>query len=239
MFEDRTILDTVIKTNRDAILNLDEQDEKPSSPLSIDGHRRQSSSEPVIPPIPDTVSSTPRNSKAIDRKFSQRGVRLAVHMSILDMGAHSAPETLKDKWIQTSRSHRASHSLSGARPAIRPNSLDNPSSPLTDATADKANTSLRPRTSRGSLGKTPEKGGAYGWISKPTTEKLHKVIDHFDPGNSGGLVSKMLPSSHHRKRSSLNHSEVMDEGDLTALPQIPDWSTPDKTMKTIEGLKRS
>lgn len=33
------------------------------------------------------------------RRFSKRGVRLAVHSSILDLNAHDAPNSLKHKWI--------------------------------------------------------------------------------------------------------------------------------------------
>lgn len=33
------------------------------------------------------------------RRFSKRGVRLAVHSSILDLNAHDVPNSLKHKWI--------------------------------------------------------------------------------------------------------------------------------------------
>jgi hypothetical protein len=63
----------------------------------------------VLPPVTESATNTAKAvSKTGDspvRRFSKRGVRLAVHSSILDMNAHEAPVQLKNKWIQTSRDH--------------------------------------------------------------------------------------------------------------------------------------
>jgi len=124
MHEDRMILESVLARNRDAILDLHNLTNTGQSAATVQGqalerrpsragdhHRQLSESTGVeIPPIPDVLpptaaekreaasKSTPPSSLA--RTFSKRGVRLGVHMSILDLSAHEAPTDLKRKWIQ-------------------------------------------------------------------------------------------------------------------------------------------
>jgi hypothetical protein len=115
MHEDRVIIESVLSQNRDAIIDLNNLDLSNSvqcqrSPSKMEGGGRPGhfySSGVDIPPIPDVPPATAiTESPSPRRSFSKRGVRLGVHMSILDMGAHDAPDRLKNKWIQTSRSHQ-------------------------------------------------------------------------------------------------------------------------------------
>lgn len=57
-----------------------------------------------MPQIADVLpeSNLQQSKKKEDdlaRRFSKRGVRLAVHSSILDLNAHDVPNSLKRKWI--------------------------------------------------------------------------------------------------------------------------------------------
>ena len=120
MHEDRVILESVVARNRNAILDLHNLEETRSHHQSSSSgsshpeaagthHRNLSNSTGIeISPIPDVLPSATKSEKeektnAPLRRFSKRGVRLGVHMSILDMGAHEAPKGLKEKWIQRSR----------------------------------------------------------------------------------------------------------------------------------------
>src|SRR5882672_5899475 len=116
MHEGRVILESVIAKSRNAIIDLHNLEESRkqnhhSSSSSADfaastHHRNLSVGTGVeIPPIPDVLPPATRKSRQSDpatpsRRFSKRGVCLGVHMSILDAGAHNAPEGLKTKWVR-------------------------------------------------------------------------------------------------------------------------------------------
>ncbi|KAK6378668.1 hypothetical protein LTR64_002058 [Lithohypha guttulata] len=122
MHEDRVILESVLAHNRDAILDLHNLTNTISSPLKRpdldrtpskagEHHRELSEATGVdVPPIPDVLPPSATEAKDEDsdtghmsrvkRTFSKRGVRLGVHMSILDLSAHEAPLNLKKKWLQ-------------------------------------------------------------------------------------------------------------------------------------------
>lgn len=133
MHEDRVILESVLATNRNAILDLhnlagsigdkaiensNSLKRKPSR--AGDHHRELSESTGVdIPPIPDVLppsAAAVASEKAVraeneaevglKRTFSKRGVRLGVHMSILDLSAHEAPANLQQKWLQQAHLRR-------------------------------------------------------------------------------------------------------------------------------------
>ena len=155
-------------------------------------------SNPDIPGIPGVFPTVPRSPPVIfkvtpRRSFSRRGMRLGIHMSILDIGAHSAPDDLKKKWIQKSRSHHpVKHSMSAA---ISPDKT-RVKVPLEEG-PNKANLSSNKKES-----KAVESGrkSSQGWISSPTAGKLHRMIDHLEPSHSTG-ISKLVPQR--RRRSSI------------------------------------
>lgn len=124
MHEDRMILESVLARNRNAILDLHNLTNTGQSTEYMPGyvterkqsragdhHRQISESTGVeVPPIPDVLPPTAAEKQQAESKitppstlrrtFSKRGVRLGVHMSILDLSAHEAPSNLKSKWIQ-------------------------------------------------------------------------------------------------------------------------------------------
>jgi hypothetical protein len=127
MHEDRVIIESVLSQNRDAIIDLHNLDLSNSlqcqrSPgRSEDGncHKHLHKSSLDIPPIPDMLPATAlKESPSQRHSFSKRGVRLGVHMSILDLGAHEAPDQLKKKWIQTSRSQQYHSRCKNSRPSF-------------------------------------------------------------------------------------------------------------------------
>lgn len=136
MHEDRMILESVLAQNRDAIADLHNLANTISSgtqPRAVDRsnsragdhHRQLSDSTGVdIPPIPDVLPPGAAEQKGkegyitppskLKRTFSKRGVRLGVHMSILDLSAHEVPSKLKRKWIQQAHlRQQLGHSQSG------------------------------------------------------------------------------------------------------------------------------
>lgn len=127
MHEDRVILESVLANNRNAILDLHNvvngvadgphdlnADLSRESSRAGDHHRELSESTGVdIPPIPDvlplsatTIASQQAAEAEMEREamlkrtFSKRGVRLGIHMSILDLSAHEASSNLQKKWLQ-------------------------------------------------------------------------------------------------------------------------------------------
>lgn len=135
MVEDRAILESVFAKNRNAIMDLHDLEKKkghnhssstsstlatalPARLSSTDegylpgahGRNLSSATGVEIPPIPDvlpTKQTKAYESKtdALSRRFSKRGVRLGVHMSILDLGAHDAAAGLRNKWIARAHAH--------------------------------------------------------------------------------------------------------------------------------------
>ncbi|KIW66321.1 hypothetical protein PV04_05657 [Phialophora macrospora] len=57
--------------------------------------------EDVLP-----ISDKKKKQDALARRFSRRGVRLAVHSSIMDTNAHEVPISLRKKWIYQARARR-------------------------------------------------------------------------------------------------------------------------------------
>ena len=118
------ILESVLARNRDAILdlhNLTNTGQSVESPQGHtlektpsragDHHKQLSQSTGVeVPPGPDVLPPTTAEKQeassrslppfGLRRTFSKRGIRLGVHMSILDLSAHEAPSNLKQNWIQ-------------------------------------------------------------------------------------------------------------------------------------------
>jgi hypothetical protein len=203
MHEDRAILDTVFATNRKAIMELHSLDLCQDATRKAVGedhqHRDLSTSNIGIPPIPDVLPTTPGTVSVAPkttprRSFSRRGMRLGVHMSILDMGAHSAPDALKNKWIQTSRSH---HPVKPVMTRARPPDQTHVRFPLDD-TPSKVNVSPEKKTPNDpNHGRKP----SHGWISTSTAGMLHKMIDHLELSHSTG-ISKLV--TQRQRRSSVS-----------------------------------
>ncbi|KAL9624401.1 MAG: hypothetical protein Q9160_001363 [Pyrenula sp. 1 TL-2023] len=212
MLEDLSILESVIKTNQDAIIKLHEdQPPLPEQQTHLpSSHNRQfltptptpmPINPPTIPPIPDPVPTAqpppPTSAALLDRNFStRRGTRLAVHMSILDMGAHAAPEALKQKWIQTSRAHRAdsqsqSQSHSTSYPPL-----------LLHHTSGGAPSTLRQSHDRAMLKDLAENRNNV--TTSPEEKEIGPKSDSVRGGDAeekdrkgGGWMKKMLPGHHH------------------------------------------
>lgn len=125
MHEDRVILDSVLAQNRDAILGLHnligsgntshKELTAPCEPLREGEHYKNFSESTgidtvsiadVLPPSDDNdTAHQPESGKddfsnPLRQTFSKRGVRLSVHMLVLNLNAHKAPEELRKKWIQ-------------------------------------------------------------------------------------------------------------------------------------------
>lgn len=196
MHEDRAILETVFSTNRKAILDLHNLDktaeEVGENACKDDWNGDTSTSISEIPQLAGGDSHMPE--MVARRSFSRRGMRLGVHMSILDMGAHSAPDMLKDKWIQTSRSH---HPIKPPMTGARSPDQENLPFPLDD---DPKEANMSPEKT---VTCAPEgsRKTSVGQISSPMAGKLHKMIDHLEMAHSTG-ISRMTP--HGRRRSTVS-----------------------------------
>lgn len=135
MHEDRVILESILAQNRDSILDLHnlldaasnsrQESITPEEPIGIGEHYKKLSDSTgvhtlsipdVLPPshesdaTPSLRSGTGVLPEPLRHAFSKRGVRLGVHMSILDLSTHEAPEGLKKKWVQEAKhKHMNSH----------------------------------------------------------------------------------------------------------------------------------
>ena len=236
--EDHAILESVFLNHRNAIEELHELDEEyQKAKASGEFHHRRVSSGlsdiPEFPPMPDIVSpskSGKKPPKSSPNTFSRRGMRLAVHMSILDMGAHKAPDALKDMWVQKSRAQAHRRTMSGALSDHGSDRTSTPPSNDKSPRSLKATNSHKPHTlSLSNRGITqeedrhhqPDSGtnkenrarrGSLGLISHAAAEKLHHVIDRLevakkDPVEEGnlddeekGMVGKLVPNLTLHKR---------------------------------------
>ena len=83
--------------------------------------RNLSTATGVYVPIIEDVLPMPEKSKKqeeLARRFSRRGVRLAVHSSIMDTNAHDVPISLRNKWIRHAHLRRGSDRFDAASPSI-------------------------------------------------------------------------------------------------------------------------
>lgn len=230
--EEHAILDSIFLNNENAIQELHKLDEEYQKARSTEDRHRRSSSGlsdiPEFPPLPDALSPIKASvgskpPKTLGAKsFSRRGVRLGVHMSILDMGAHAAPDILKDKWVNTSRAHvRARRASSGS------NSKSNLSGSLWHAQGPQGGQTTTRRTVAGEdlpTGQENDPAAAVsgqGKISHVAAQTLHKIIDQLDIASHSdktvidgkghtSLSSMLVPSSLRHKRSKSAKQELMD-----------------------------
>lgn len=123
----------MVSQNRNAILDLhnlvnnvikppDKSATAENPSMAREHHRQLSEVTGIdISPIPDVLPlpnfhkqhdtrkvCLDNSPETVHRTFSKRGVRLGVHMSILDLHAHDAPDSLKKKWIQQANRRRPS-----------------------------------------------------------------------------------------------------------------------------------
>ena len=76
-------------------------DSTPSFKPGAHGRNLSSATGVDVPNVADVLPMSDKQKKqeALARKFSRRGVRLAVHSSIMDANAHDIPTSLRKKWI--------------------------------------------------------------------------------------------------------------------------------------------
>jgi hypothetical protein len=221
MFEDRAILESVFAKNRNAIMDLHNLEKSrshthtssTSSTAATDAHNSQNPNNESylpgshghnlsnatgveVPPIPDVLPSKPekRDKPATDtlsRRFSKRGVRLGVHMSILDLGAHDAATSLRKKWIAQASAHARSgdnghhHMSTIAEDSTQAeeNKDREPSISADDHAAPTNHVCTPPR--RGDSGESASKGRsrANSLISSPIGKAVSKVIHRLSLSN--------------------------------------------------------
>ena len=148
--------------------------------------------------------------------------------SIMDMGAHTSPDTLKDKWIRASRAQRTrSLSRSGT---VQPSPPTSPTQETRTRLKESPRANISPRERKGSKS-DPRRSvdtEASGPASKPTPEKLQKVINSLENAHVTGL-SKIVPHFHNRKRSLAAETDddlcPVAEDEMNALPGVPESPT--------------
>ena len=137
--EDLTILETVF-ASQSAIKDLQKlaskthehssstssagtSDTTPSFKPGAHGRNLSSATGVDIPNIEDFLPDGPATAKkkkqdALARRFSRRGVRLAVHSSIMDTDAHHVPNSLRKKWIHEAQLRHGINHLEAGGPSI-------------------------------------------------------------------------------------------------------------------------
>ncbi|EXJ58077.1 hypothetical protein A1O7_05501 [Cladophialophora yegresii CBS 114405] len=134
--EDLAILETVF-ASRHAIKDLHnlankshEHSSSTSSAGSIDitpsfkpgahGRNLSSATGVDVSVIEDVLPTSDKKKKqdALAQRFSRRGVRLAVHSSIMDTNAHEVPISLRKKWIYQAQLRRTPEHFNAGSPSI-------------------------------------------------------------------------------------------------------------------------
>ena len=242
--EEHAILDSVFLNSRNAIQELHEIDEEYNKArASSDSHhhhhhhRHQSSSAlsdiPEFPPVPDGVfpsqsSEHPTPPSSHRRDFSRRGMRLAVHMSILDMGAHSTPGALKDKWVQTSRSlslkpktpHRRTQSareVGSGLPhhfaidgSLSPSPLQSGSGRLNASDSSPvSSSSIRARGKENVIFENHDRQNVGSKVNGDTSDSHKRSFSHGII--SQATVEKLYKASDHFKSSEIEREQVKSE----------------------------
>ncbi|OAP59976.1 hypothetical protein AYL99_04978 [Fonsecaea erecta] len=99
-------------------------DTSPSFQPGAHGRNLSSATGVEIPVMEDvlpvsTAEDKRKKSDALARRFSRRGVRLAVHSSIMDTNAHDVPISLRKKWIhQAQLRHAPDHQMETSSASI-------------------------------------------------------------------------------------------------------------------------
>ena len=208
MVEDRAILESVFAKNRDAIMDLHDLEQKKGHnhssstsstletalPAGLDstderylpgahGRNLSNATGVEIPPIPDVLPSkrtkaSDSTADALSRRFSKRGVRLAVHMSILNFGAHGAAAGLRKKWIAQAHARDEDH-LAGRMSTINEDSThvahddSKPSRSDDDSMADNRGDTTPPRTNSD---ESKTRTRANSLITSPMGKAMSRVI---------------------------------------------------------------
>lgn len=187
MSEDRAILESVFAKNHDAIAALHSLENSYPSPdhphkaigaaskkeqTSLKDHKLEkcpNTNGVELPPIPDVMFSEQSVEGAtevadLSRRFSKRGVRLGVHMSILDLGAHSAPAELRKKWINSDQSFSDDASQPPAMLV-----------PVLESTSADCFTGAR-QSSESSTSRGSRKNRAQSLINSPAAKSIGNII---------------------------------------------------------------
>ena len=209
MSEDRAILESIFSQNRNAIMDLhnletshghkhasstsDSANQPPKDATDADivyspgahGRNLSAATGVEVPPVPDVLPAKvvdgPK-SKADDylsRRFSKRGVRLGVHMSILDLGAHETEAELKKKWIAQAKTEEhvrpATSTIIGdsAKDKDKENAIHSSDNVITTRSTE-AKTPPRRSTSDESVSKV--RARAHSLIGSPLGKAMSTVI---------------------------------------------------------------
>ena len=248
MVEDRAILESVFAENRKAIVNLHklEKDKahkhsSSASSTSTPASKATSADAEYLPgahgrnlsnatgvetsPVPDVLPTkqVKHDKPATDnlsRRFSKRGVRLGVHMAILDLGAHDAAVGLRKKWIAQARAadHGRDHMSTIDEDSTKVKSIDgavNNSEDSIEATPRDVKTPTRTDSSQSNDGSGRESKArtrANSLMTSPIGHAVSKVIRR--------LSLTSVRSGHHGKErqsadSSGENSEETNAGGRT------------------------
>lgn len=246
MSEDRAILESVFAKNRNAIVDLHILEKKVQNrtstsedPTSFEdtsintkdpGPELSRNTSVELPPIPDVAPPEPSSNKednaaSLVRRFSKRGVRLGVHMSILDMGAHTAPAELRKKWINASQ---WSASELGTEPATTPTSKDKPSD-HTSATRESTDsvTSIQ-----------SQKYAAHSLIRSPAAKTIGKLIHRLSISrtSTAGQPDEKGKGKENDNSTSEGKDKLGPLRKLSLRLQKPPLKTPDYNQEFENGM---
>ncbi|KEF59771.1 uncharacterized protein A1O9_04619 [Exophiala aquamarina CBS 119918] len=151
--------------------NSEPASDTPSFEPGAHGRKLSSTTGVEVPRIADVLpeSRVPQAKKKEDdlaRRFSKRGVRLAVHSSILDLNAHDVPNSLKRKWI----SHVHARDPSMAQPSNIPEVDSLPSLLARRSTTGEETSTTAPEF------ESKAKKRSLTLMSTPGAKALSKVI---------------------------------------------------------------
>ncbi len=237
MQEDLAILETVF-ASRDAITGLQSlgkpshehnsstssagtSDTTPSFKPGAHGRNLSSATGIDVPIIEDVlpVSEKKKKQEALARRFSRRGVRLAVHSSIMDTNAHDVPISLRNKWIQQAHLRRVPDHFNAGSPSIAQlsrisevNSNAGADEPLPTIMLNRASTTSEDLKETNSPERSASQASAGSASLSHARMRSLSLVNSAMGKKLGGVITRLSRSSlHERKENAQSSSQAVEQ----------------------------
>ncbi len=174
----------------------------------------------------DKGAEKKKEEDPLERRFSRRGVRLAVHSSILDLNAHEVPDSLKKRWIYKAKLGRSDDQVGTGSPSMaqlskisEANSSSSPEKPAETPDLHRNGSTTEHHGKQSDQFSTEERSNVH--VSKAKKRSLTLMASPV--GKTLGKVITKLSTTNLRK----GHSEDLEEVDKEPNPgkdEKPGWT---------------
>ncbi|KAJ9606987.1 hypothetical protein H2200_008998 [Cladophialophora chaetospira] len=225
MQEDRAILETVF-ASRSAIHDLHSlgshehssstsstgtADTTPSFKPGAHGRNLSSATGVDVPAVEDVlpISEKKKKQDALARRFSRRGVRLAVHSSIMDTNAHDVPISLRKRWMHQAHLRRPAdrfdadgRSNDQLSRISEVNSVSGPDEPLPTSSLQRASSTPGSPNERPSTAKTDSQVSSGSGRVSHTRDRSASLVNSPMGKKLGSVISRL--SRHNLRERNKN-----------------------------------